>query len=86
MERDSRQDACEAGYYYFFLHLFIYFVRERQSASRGGAKREGERGNPKQASSCQHSARCGAGTHGPDRDRGQHQESEAEPTEPPRRP
>ena len=31
------------------LSLFIYFERDRESASEGGAEREEERGNPKQA-------------------------------------
>ena len=44
---------------------FIYLRRERdrESASRGGADREGERENPQQALRGQHRARCGARTH-----------------------
>ena len=40
---------------YFILSLFIYFERERESPSRGGAEREGEResqaGSPQSAQS-----------------------------------
>ena len=37
----------------FFLSLFIYFERDRESMSRGGAEKEGKRENTKQASRCQ---------------------------------
>ena len=46
-----------------FLSLFIYFDREKES--RGGAEREGESENTKEAMHCQHRARCRAQTHEP---------------------
>ena len=44
----------------FFKSLFSYF--EREGMSRGGAEREGEIENPKQAPHCQHGAQCQART------------------------
>ena len=37
--------------------------KERESASRGGAEREGERENPKQAPGCQSRAQCKSRSH-----------------------
>ena len=42
-----------------FLSLLIYFERERDV---GGAEKEAERKNPKQALHCQRRAQCGAQT------------------------
>ena len=39
----SREREEEEGERDFFLSSFIYFERERESMSRGGAEREGER-------------------------------------------
>ena len=57
--------------YFFFFYLFLlffkvfktYFERDKDSMSVGGAEREGERENPKQALCCQHRARRRARTH-----------------------
>ena len=43
--------------YSFLLLLLIYF--ERESLSRGGAERKGERENPKQAAHCQRRVNLG---------------------------
>ena len=39
--------------YFLFLSLFIYFERDRNSVSGGGAEREEKKENPKQALHCQ---------------------------------
>ena len=51
--------------HYFFSLEFIYFERERErererAHESGGAEREKETKNPKQALHCQSRARCGA--------------------------
>ena len=49
-----------------FLMFTYFWDRERQSVSRGGAEREGDRIRSRlQAPSCQHRAWRGAQTHGP---------------------
>ena len=69
--------------------LIYLFLRETETArvGEGQRERERERENPKQAPICQHRARGGARTHEPwDHDLSWNQESDAQPTEPPRRP
>ena len=52
---------------------------------RGGAEREKERENPKQAPQCQGRTGHGAGSHQPfTHALGKNQDSDAQPTEPPR--
>ena len=64
---------------YFSLSFkFIYFERDRDCMSEGGAERGRERENPKQALHCQHRARCRVQTHKlRDGDLSQNQESDA---------
>ena len=60
----------------FFLSLFISF--ERESTNKGGAEREKETANPKQAPCCRCRAQPGARTHQPgDHDLSQNQEPKA---------
>ena len=72
---------------FFFLTLFIYFERDRDSVSRGGAERDGEKENPKRL--CANGAEPDTGlefTKLRDHDLSQNQESDAQTTEPPRCP
>ena len=71
-----------------FIYLFIYLFLEIETfPSQGGAEREGDRENPKQAVCCPHRARCGALTQ---KKVGsylsQNPSSDTESTEPPRCP
>ena len=72
----------------FFIILLSLFIlrereRERERERARERQRERERENPMQAPHCQRRARCGARTHGTV---SRNRVSDAQPTEPPRRP
>ena len=50
---------------YDFLSLFIYFEKERESMSGGGAESKGESENHKQAPDPQRRGELGGSTHEP---------------------
>ena len=78
-------------YCFFFKKVFFndysFFERDRQSISRGGAERETETQNPKQAPGSELSAQSPTRGSNPQTVRsGPEPKSDAQPTEPPRRP
>ena len=79
-------DNVTKWYWWFFMFIYLFWERERES-EQGGAEREGERENPKQAPYCQHRAPHRAWTHKPwDHDLSPDQEFHTELTEVPRLP
>ena len=76
--------------FYFYIFNFLkclFILRERERVSASGGGRGAESTNPKQVPNCQHRALHGARTHEPwDHDLSRNQDSDASPTEPPRRP
>ena len=72
---------------YLFKNVYLFILGGRESISRGEEQRERGRECPKQAPHCQCRVRCEAQSQELwDRDLSRNQESDTQPTEPPRCP